>query len=198
MSRRRKLSEEDKQLWRRVADTTERLGGPTPKLALPAPKPTSKVIPDPKPAPPPAIKQFVVGSRSRAHQTTLDLAPTIANSLAQQNLQMDKKKFGKLKRGKLLPEGRIDLHGLNLQQAHGALTGFIYQSHTEGKRLVLVITGKGKVKDDGGPIPTRIGVLKHQVPQWLRMAPLASRVMQVSEAHIRHGGSGAYYVYLRR
>jgi DNA-nicking Smr family endonuclease len=62
----------------------------------------------------------------------------------------------------------------------------------------LVITGKGKHRDDGGPIPTRFGVLRHQVPQWLAMAPLGGLVMQITESHIRHGGQGAYYVYLRR
>jgi len=36
------------------------------------------------------------------------------------------------------------------------------------------------------------------VPQWLRMMPLAPAVMQVNEAHLKHGGGGAYYVYLRR
>jgi DNA-nicking Smr family endonuclease len=41
-------------------------------------------------------------------------------------------------------------------------------------------------------------VLRHQVPQWLRLPPLGNVVMQVTPAHIRHGGHGAYYVYLRR
>jgi DNA-nicking Smr family endonuclease len=36
------------------------------------------------------------------------------------------------------------------------------------------------------------------VPQWLRMAPLSALVLQISEAHLKHGGGGAYYVYLRR
>ena len=62
-------------------------------------------------------------------------------------------------------EDRIDLHGMTLDQAHPALIGFIMRSYGEGKRLVLVITGKGKAKDEGGPIPVRLGVLKHQVPQ---------------------------------
>ncbi|MFG6543173.1 Smr/MutS family protein, partial [Sulfitobacter sp. M22298] len=51
---------------------------------------------------------------------------------------------------------------------------------------------------DGGPIPVRDGVLRHQVPQWLSMPPLSSLVLQVAQAHVSHGGGGAYYVYLRR
>ena len=54
------------------------------------------------------------------------------------------------------------------------------------------------MRDEGGPIPVRHGVLRHQVPQWLSMPPLSSAVLQVSQAHISHGGGGAYYVYLRR
>lgn len=124
--------------------------------------------------------------------------PGISERMARQPVQMDKKAFGRLKRGKLLPEGKIDLHGMTMEQAHPALTGFLLRAHGEGKRLVLVITGKGKSKPDDGPIPTRRGVLKHQVPQWLAMAPLRSVVLQVAEAHLKHGGTGAYYVYLRR
>jgi DNA-nicking Smr family endonuclease len=111
---------------------------------------------------------------------------------------MDKRAFTKLKRGKLAPEGRLDLHGMTLDRAHPALTRFILSSHKQGKRLVLVITGKGKMRDNGGPIPVRHGVLRHQVPQWLQMPPLSQAVLQVSQAHISHGGGGAYYVYLRR
>jgi DNA-nicking Smr family endonuclease len=71
-------------------------------------------------------------------------------------------------------------------------------SHTRGRRLVLVITGKGKDRDEGGPIPVRRGVLRHQVPHWLEVPPLAQVVLQVVPAHISHGGEGAYYVYLKR
>jgi DNA-nicking Smr family endonuclease len=63
---------------------------------------------------------------------------------------------------------------------------------------VLIVTGKGKDRDQGDAVPIRRGVLRHNVPQWLRMAPLSALVLQISEAHLKHGGGGAYYVYLRR
>lgn len=113
-------------------------------------------------------------------------------------LQMDSKAFDRMTRGKLAPEARIDLHGLTLAEAHPELTRFVLAKYTQGLRLILVITGKGKAKPDHGPIPSRIGALRHQVPQWLRLPPLAPLVLQVTEAHLRHGGAGAYYVYLRR
>ena len=133
-------------------------------------------------------------SRGPAH----NLAPAIHDAIRQSPVQMDQKSFGKLKRGKLRPEGKIDLHGMTLDRAHPALTGFVMNAHAQGKRLILVVTGKGKMRDDGGPIPVRHGVLRHQVPQWLGMAPLKSVVLQIVQAHISHGGGGAYYVYLRR
>jgi DNA-nicking Smr family endonuclease len=87
---------------------------------------------------------------------------------------------------------------MTLDQAHGALTAFILRAHGAGKRLVLIVTGKGKDRDIGGPIPVRYGVLRHNVPHWLRLPPLTQLVLQVTKAHTRHGGGGAYYVYLRR
>jgi DNA-nicking Smr family endonuclease len=111
---------------------------------------------------------------------------------------MDAKAHARMTRGKLVPEARIDLHGLTLAEAHPDLIRFILNAQSAGCRLVLVITGKGKQKPDHGPIPQRIGILRHQVPLWLRQMPLGPAVLQITEAHLKHGGSGAFYVYLRR
>lgn len=139
-----------------------------------------------------------IGSAARPHSRPHDLAPGIGQQLAEAPLRMDRKAFTRMNRGKLAPEARIDLHGLTLSAAHPELIRFILQSQAQGLRLVLVITGKGRSGPDDGPIPQRPGVLKHQVPHWLATPPLAGAVLQVTEAHRRHGGSGAYYVYLRR
>jgi DNA-nicking Smr family endonuclease len=191
MSRKR-LNKDDLSLWQKVTERTEKLDlnqlfraeidGPAP--SAPQIRKTTSVImgkPNPKP-----------------RRSTHDLMPSLPDQIRKSPVQMDSKAFTKLKRGKLSPEGRIDLHGMTLDRAHPALTRFILNAHKSGKRLVLVITGKGKMRDEGGPIPVRHGVLRHQVPQWLSMPPLASAVLQVSQAHISHGGGGAYYVYLRR
>jgi DNA-nicking Smr family endonuclease len=127
-----------------------------------------------------------------------NLSLPVTDHLRQQTPVMDRKIYGKMKRGKLRPEGRIDLHGMTVAQAHPALTGFILNAQKRGHRLVLVITGKGKRGDDFGPIPARHGVLRHQVPGWLSLPPLGAVVMDISPAHIGHGGDGAYYVYLRK
>ncbi|UWR26371.1 Smr/MutS family protein [Sulfitobacter sp. S223] len=193
---RRRLSAEDQELWDRVRAKTERIERSNLEVkrfekdsSLPAPAPRNirkaKSVILGKPNPP---------SRSPAH----NLAPAIHDQIRQAPVQMDQKSFGKLKRGKLRPEGKIDLHGMTLDRAHPVLTGFVMNAHAQGKRLILVVTGKGKQRDEGGPIPVRHGVLRHQVPQWLSMQPMKSVVLQVAQAHVSHGGGGAYYVYLRR
>ena len=47
-------------------------------------------------------------------------------------------------------------------------------------------------------IPRRVGVLKTNVPNWLANEPVNSKILQTTEAHVRHGGGGAYYVYLKK
>ncbi|MEC7257418.1 MAG: Smr/MutS family protein, partial [Pseudomonadota bacterium] len=56
----------------------------------------------------------------------------------------------------------------------------------------------GKKGEDTGPIPRVRGILRRQVPHWLTTPPLAQAVLDFTPAHIRHGGEGAFYVYLRR
>ena len=194
--KRKQLSEEDKALWKKVSETAEPL-----QVARPKPLPTAeRPLPMPKPVnvEKSRLQPFELGAKAKTKSPGNDLMPSISERVGKQPVQMDKKAYGRMTKGKLVPEGRIDLHGMTLEQAHPALVGFVMRSYGEGKRLILVITGKGKAKRDDGPIPVRRGVLKHQVPQWLQMAPLRQVVLQVREAHLKHGGTGAYYVYLRR
>lgn len=194
---RRRLNDDEVALWKRVAETTEKMHPELTRAELPKPKP--KPVKKPRAHQGPEdLQAFRVGAKAKGTGAPHNLAPSVGDALRKAPVQMDSKQFGKMKRGKLVPEGRIDLHGMTMDKAHPALIGFVSRAHAQGKRLVLVITGKGKHRDDGGPIPVRYGVLKHNVPQWLRMAPLNHIVMQVQEAHISHGGSGAYYVYLRK
>lgn len=146
----------------------------------------------------PAQKSFRVGQTAPPRNPAHDLAPRIEDHVKQHPVRMDHKRFGQMKKGRLAPEARIDLHGMTLAEAHPALLRFIFGSVAEERRLVLVITGKGKVRHESGPIPERHGVLRHQVPHWLNSMPLKPYVLQIAEAHVKHGGQGAYYVYLRR
>jgi DNA-nicking Smr family endonuclease len=90
-----------------------------------------------------------------------------------------------LRRGRIEPDARLDLHGLSHDGAYRALLRCLVTAQAEGKRLVLVITGKG-------------GVLRGRLPLWLGQAELAPLVAGLSEAHAKHGGGGAFYVALRK
>ena len=112
---------------------------------------------------------------------------------------LDRRRLDKLRRGKIMPQARIDLHGMTAARAHPELVDFILNRHAQGLRLVLVITGKGSARhEDDSIMPSRRGVLRHSVPQWLTHAPLGPLILQITPAHARHGGGGAFYVYLRR
>jgi len=191
---RRRLRPDEIELWQKVAERTERLHPerktPAGHAPRPKPKPEKPIVT--------GVSHFEIGSRTPPASVPHKLAPSLSDRLASAPVHMDKKSFARMKRGKLKPEGRIDLHGMTLDRAHPVLIRFVLSAQASGKRLVLVITGKGKGSDDDGPIPRPRGVLRHQVPGWLSSPPLAQAVMQVTPAHISHGGEGAYYVYLRR
>lgn len=187
MSRRRSLRPEEEELWQAVARTAKPLKPAKARPVMSEPKPALAPPPE-RPAPLPA---FRLGEQAHGRDTGISVP-------AATPLRMDAKAFSRMTKGKLAPEARIDLHGLTLAEAHPVLTGFILRSHAACHRLVLVITGKGRPGQDDGPIPRRPGILRQQVPLWLRQAPLSGVVQQVAEAHVRHGGGGALYVYLRR
>lgn len=204
MARRRSLRPEEQEVWAAVARTARPMHPGRQLFLKEVVAPAHAVPVHPEAAAPhghthPRMPLFSLGEKARS-SARIDLTPTPAQALAAAPLQMDAKTHGKMTRGKLSPEARIDLHGLTLSEAHPELIRFILNAQSDAMRLVLVITGKGNGRrgEDIGPIPQRMGVLRHQVPQWLRMPPLGQAVLQVAEAHLRHGGSGAYYVYLRR
>ncbi len=106
----------------------------------------------------------------------------------------------KLRRGLLEPDARIDLHGMTQGAAHRALFTWLAAAHARGYRLVLVVTGKGNPKnDENAPwMMSPHGVLKQMVPRWLNEPELAALIANIQPAHVKHGGDGALYVYLRK
>lgn len=194
---RRRLRPDELTLWQEVARKTTPLSSNRKLSAAPFTEQSSHQTRPPQPAPQ-DLPTFEIGKAAADRNDAHDVLPPLSERLRQAPVSMDKKAFQRLKRGKLVPEAKLDLHGMTLDQAHPALNGFILNSHAAGRRLVLIVTGKGKDRDPGDAVPIRRGVLRHNVPQWLRMAPLSSLVLQITEAHLKHGGGGAYYVYLRR
>ena len=187
MKRPRHLSSDERALWDSVARQAVRMrpaqNVPDTQIEEPQPNKTERT----------QLPRFRVGEKTVS-------APAALNAQTSQkaSIHMDAGAFSKLKRGKLSPERRIDLHGLTLAQAHPVLIRFVMDAHSDGKRLVLVITGKGDRKDPKGPFEVQRGVLRRQVPMWLQAPPLGGVVLQVVSSHQKHGGDGALYVYLRR
>lgn len=118
----------------------------------------------------------------------------------------DRRTEQKLMRGKVEIESRIDLHGMNLQEARLRLLDFITHRRMQGLSLVLVITGKGASPfashtlhgRDHFYAPEREGRLRRQLPEWLHEAQFRTHVTGFQPAHPKHGGGGAFYVKLRR
>ena len=103
---------------------------------------------------------------------------------------LDRRTALRLKRGQLPVEARLDLHGLTQEEAHGALAAFVARGQGSGKRVLLIVTGKGSREGTG--------VLRAAVPRWLKEPALAGRVLSTAVAAPRDGGDGALYVLLRR
>lgn len=194
LGRRQRLSPADRVIWERLKETVAPLHPVTPEgkppsepVAHPLAKPgrTSSEKPD-------LPRRILPGLHSAALPRP-DHAPSQPPSP-----RMDRKRFEKLRRGRLDPEARIDLHGMTAERAHGALTGFVAQAHASGLRLVLVITGKGRSTSDVMAGDGAQGILRRNVPLWLTMPPNSHRILHMAAAHRRHGGEGAFYVYLAR
>lgn len=201
MSRRKKhgLTPEDLELWKIV---TQSIAPLTPDRAKPAPD---------DPANPGAPAQKSPSPQFRAHQImrpkplrqdpkiTVDVRPDPLDDLRRASANMDRKTYDRLRKGRLRPDRRIDLHGMTIAVAQTVLTNFVLSAHADGARVLLVITGKGRIgPTDAGVIPGRRGVIRQSVPHWLSIPPLQALVVQTLPAADRHGGSGAYYIYLKR
>jgi DNA-nicking Smr family endonuclease len=117
--------------------------------------------------------------------------------------QLDGSTLRRLREGKVDPDAKLDLHGLTQAQAHSRLATFLHRAHDHDLRCVLVVTGKGggRPEIDRSPFEAATsghGVLKSMVPRWLTEGDIRRFVSGTADAHARHGGAGALYVYLRR
>jgi DNA-nicking Smr family endonuclease len=102
---------------------------------------------------------------------------------------MDGASSKKLRAGKFDVEATLDLHGMTQQRAYLSLQRFIQKSVLNQFRTILVITGKGS---EGR------GVLRNQFPEWLKTDACAQHILAFGQAQAKDGGSGAFYIRLRR
>ena len=113
---------------------------------------------------------------------------------------IDKNVYSRLKSGKINPEKTLDLHGLKYNEALNIVRSTIISSYNRHLRLILIVTGKGRKVDFNNTlnIERQKGILRKSLPDWLDTNELRPLILNISSAHISHGGSGAFYVYLRK
>ena len=95
---------------------------------------------------------------------------------------------------------KIDLHGFTLQEANKAIEHFIKKSFTEDVTKIIVITGKGlRSKNVQNPYLSKdLSILKYSVPEFIESNNnLKKMIIEITDARIEDGGSGAFYIFLR-
>ena len=106
-----------------------------------------------------------------------------------QGIALSKKNIRNFSKGNVFIENKLDLHGFNLVEAKNLLEKFINQAVKNNKRLILVITGKGKEGE---------GIIKNNIVSWLNAKDIRNKILAVNYASKKHGGSGAIYILLRK
>ena len=178
---RRGPSEEDRALWARVTRAVTPLRKPSAPAA--AAGRSGPPAPHKPPAKASARIDAVTHAASKPAPAPAPLAP------------LDRRLKARLKRGTQAIDARIDLHGMTQGEAHAALIRFLRRAQRDGARFALVITGKGVrgTSDD-----RERGVLRRQVPLWLRLPEFRPYVIGFEAAHVGHGGEGALYLRIRK
>ena len=95
---------------------------------------------------------------------------------------------------------KIDLHGFTLQEANKAIEQFIKKSFDEDVTKIIVITGKGlRSKNVQNPYLSKdLSILKYSVPEFIESNNnLMKMIIEITDAKIEDGGSGAFYIFLR-
>ena len=100
---------------------------------------------------------------------------------------LDRKRHVLLKKGKLSPEKTIDLHGLSTKRAEEEVLAFLFQSYSQGLRLVLVITGKGRnsiQKVSNSVHQTNdIGIIKKSLTSWIKNSDIMPLILPKQKSY---------------
>ena len=95
----------------------------------------------------------------------------------------------------------IDLHGYSLQESNKIIENFINKNYEEKVNKLIVVTGKGlHSKNEKDPYASKeFGILRYSVPEYIKTnEALMKKIIQIKEADIKDGGSGAFYIYLKK
>ena len=96
---------------------------------------------------------------------------------------------------------KFDLHGYSLKDANDRVEDIILKSYEEGIRKLVLITGKGlHSQNEKDPYVSKdLGILKNSVPEYIKSnTQLMNKIVDIVDADIEDGGSGAFYIYLKK
>ena len=102
---------------------------------------------------------------------------------------------------KIFKTRSIDLHGFTLDQANKTIEDFIYQAYKEKINKLLVVTGKGiHSQNEKDPYVSKdLSILKYSVPEFIESnKSLMNIINDIKDANIEDGGSGAFYIFLKK
>ena len=103
--------------------------------------------------------------------------------------------------GRKIQTKLIDLHGYSLDKANKVIENFISASYIEGANKLIIITGKGlHSENEKNPYVSKdLSILKYSVPEFIiGNKKLMRLIVKLEDAKIEDGGSGAFYVYLKK
>ena len=102
---------------------------------------------------------------------------------------------------KINKEITFDLHGYSLDEANKEIYQLIKNSYDRGISKLVIVTGKGiHSQNEKDPyISKDFGILKNSVPEYIRNnSDIMRMINNLSEANIEDGGSGAFYIFLKK
>jgi DNA-nicking Smr family endonuclease len=95
----------------------------------------------------------------------------------------------------------IDLHGFTLDEANKTIESFINKSFKDEVSKLIVVTGKGlHSKNESNPfVSKKLSILKYSIPEFIKSNDvLMKKIIEIKDADIKDGGSGAFYIYLKK
>ena len=110
-------------------------------------------------------------------------------------------KDSKIQIKQIIKTRSIDLHGYSLDKANKAIEAFINRAFLENVNKLIVVTGKGlHSENEKDPYVSKdLGILKYSVPEFVsNNSNLMSMINEITDAKIEDGGSGAFYIFLKK
>jgi DNA-nicking Smr family endonuclease len=107
----------------------------------------------------------------------------------------------KFKKKVSLKTRSIDLHGYTLDQANKSIENFIINSYEEKINKLIVVTGKGlHSQNEKDPYVSKdLSILKYSVPEFIsKNKNLMKVINDIKDAKIEDGGTGAFYIFLKK